>query len=123
VNGNVSVSFLISVVFGNVVKVVAPHHDRPLHFGGNANAFQNFAANGNVGGERTFLIDVLPFDGFLRSFEAQSDVLEIADAGTALLGQQFLTVQKDVLLFLESSFVLRYRSCTWMSAIAQFTTY
>jgi hypothetical protein len=51
-----------------------------LHFGGDADAFQDSASDGDVAGEGAFLIDVSGFDGLFGSSEAESDVLEVSDA-------------------------------------------
>lgn len=45
VHWDVPVSLLVSVIFGHVVEVVAPDHDGPLHFGGDADALQDLASD------------------------------------------------------------------------------
>jgi hypothetical protein len=80
VNRDVSVSFFVSVVLGDVVKIISSDDDGSLHFGGDANAFQDSASDGDVAGEGAFLIDVSGFDGLFGSSEAESDVLEVSDA-------------------------------------------
>ena len=74
---DVSVSFLVSVVFGHVVQVVPSYDNCPLHFSGDDNSLKDFATNGDVAGEGTFLVDIGAFAGFLGSFEAESDVLVV----------------------------------------------
>ena len=73
-------SFFVSIVFGDIVKVVSSDNDGSLHFGGDADAFQDSASDGDVAGEGAFLIDVGGFDGLFGSSEAESDVLEVSDA-------------------------------------------
>jgi hypothetical protein len=74
------VSFFISIVFGDIVKIVSSDDDGSLHFGGDADAFQDSASDGDVAGEGAFLIDVSGFDGLFGSSEAESDVLKVSDA-------------------------------------------
>ena len=107
VGRDVPVSLLVSVVFGHVVEVISSDDDGPVHFGGDDDAFQDFASDGDVASEGTFLIDVGAFDGFLGGLEAQSDVLDVPHSAGGLLGQQFFAVEEDVFLFLESLFVLQ----------------
>ena len=73
-------SFFISIVFGDIVKIVSSDDDGSLHFGGDADAFQDSASDGDVAGEGAFLIDVSGFDGLFGSSEAEPDVLEVSDA-------------------------------------------
>lgn len=107
VDWDISVPFLISVVFWDVVKVITSNDDGPLHFGGNTDALKDLSPDGDAAGEGTFLINVLGFDGFLGSFEAKTDILEVSDSSGGLLGQQFLAIKEDIFLLLESPFVLR----------------
>jgi hypothetical protein len=74
------VSFFISIVFRDIVKIVSSDDNGSLHFGGDADAFQDSASDGDVAGEGAFLIDVSGFDGLFGSSEAESDVLEVSDA-------------------------------------------
>ena len=103
---NVSVSLLISVVFGNIVEIVAPDNDGPLHLGGDDNSLEDLAPDGDTAGEGAFLIDIARFDGLIGSFEAQPNVLEVPDTGRGLLSEELLAVEEDIFLFLEGPFVL-----------------
>lgn len=115
---DVSVSLLVSVVFGDVVEVVASDDDGPLHLVGNDNSLQDLTPDGDVAGEGTFLIDIARFDGLLGGFESKPDVLEESDSRCSFLSQKLLAVEEDVLLLLESALVLRIDGdVTWMSAI------
>lgn len=107
VGGEVSVPLLVPVVFGDVVEVVPPDDDGPVHFGGNDDALEDLSADGDVAGEGAFLIDVVAFDGLLGSLEAQTHVFVIPHTRGCLLGQQFLAVQENVVLLLESTESLR----------------
>jgi hypothetical protein len=74
------VSFFISIVFRDIVKIVSSDDNGSLHFGGDADAFQDSASDGDVAGEGAFLIDVGGFNGLFGGSEAESDVLEVSDA-------------------------------------------
>lgn len=73
-------SFFISIVFRDIVKIVSSDDNGSLHFGGDADAFQDSASDGDVAGEGAFLIDVGGFNGLFGGSEAESDVLEVSDA-------------------------------------------
>ena len=79
-NRDVSVSLFISVILGNVVKVISSDNDGSLHFSGDANTLEDSASDGDVAGEGAFLIDVGGFNGLFGGSEAESDVLEVSDA-------------------------------------------
>jgi len=80
VNWDVSVSLLISVVLGNVVKIISSDNDGSLHLGGDAHTLEDLSSNGDVAGEWAFLINVGGFDGLFGCFESKSDVLEVSDS-------------------------------------------
>ena len=69
-DGDVSVSLLVTVVFGDVVEVIPPDDDSALHLVRDDNALEDLSPDGDVAGEGAFLIDVGALDGFLRSLEA-----------------------------------------------------
>ncbi len=83
-NWDVSVSFFISVVFGDVVKIVSSDNDGSLHFCGDANTLEDFTSDGDVAGEWAFFINIGGFDGLLGGSESKTDVLEISDTGGCL---------------------------------------
>jgi hypothetical protein len=70
VNGNISMSFLIPIVFRDVMKVVTSDNDGSLHFGGDADSFDNFASDTHFGSKGTLFIDILALDSFFRGFES-----------------------------------------------------
>ena len=107
VHGDVPVPLLVPVVLGHIVEIVAPHHDGSLHLGGNGDALEDLAADGDVAGEGAFLVDVAGLDGLLGGLEAKAHILEVPDAGRGLLGEELLAVEEDVFLLLEGSLVLR----------------
>ena len=77
---DVSVPLLVPVVFGDVVEVVPPDDDGPLHLGGDDDALQDLSPDSDVASEGAFLIDVGAFDGFLGGLEAQANVLVVPDS-------------------------------------------
>lgn len=81
VDWNVSVSLFISIVFGDVVKVISSDDNGSLHFGWDADTLEDSSSDGDVAGEGAFLIDVSWFNGFLGSSESESNVLEVSDSG------------------------------------------
>ena len=117
VGSDVSVSFFVSVVFGNVVKIVTSHDDSPLHFSAENDSLKNFSSNSDVAGEGTLFVDVLSFDGFFRCLEVESDVLIVPDSRASLFSDEFLAVQEDRVLFLEGTLLLYRCRRTWISAI------
>jgi hypothetical protein len=106
VNWEVSVSFLVSVIFGNIVKIISSDDDGLLHLCGDDDTLEDFPSNGDVAGEGAFFINICGFDSLLGSSEPETDVLEISNTGGGFFRQQFFRVQEDVFLFLEGSFVL-----------------
>ena len=80
-SGDISVSFFVSVVFGDVVKVVTSDDDGSLHFVGDDDTFEYFSSYGDIASEGTFFIDVVSFDGFFGSFESKSCIFVVPDTG------------------------------------------
>jgi hypothetical protein len=114
---DVSVSFLVSVVFRNIVKVITADNNSALHLGGNNDSLQDFASNRNFRGEGTFFVNIVRLNSLLGSFEAESDVLVVSNTGTGLFCEQLFAVEEDVILLLEGSFLLSNFEGTWISAI------
>lgn len=71
-------TFLVSVVLGDVVQIIATHDDGTLHLGGDDDALENLATDGDAAGEGTLLVDVVGLDGLLRSPEVETDVLVVS---------------------------------------------
>ena len=118
VNWDVSVSLLVSVVLGNVVKIISSDDNGSLHLCWDADTLEDSASDWDVAGEWAFLIDVGWFDGLFGGSESESDVFEVSDTWSGLFSEEFFSVQEDVFLFLEGSFVLRLiERSTWISAI------
>jgi hypothetical protein len=69
VSGDIAVSLLISVVFWDVVEVIATDNDSALHLGGDNDALQDLAANGNVACERAFLVNIVRFNSLFGGLE------------------------------------------------------
>ena len=78
-SGDVSVSFLISVVLGDIVQVVSSDNNSPLHLGRDDDSFKNLTSNTHSTSKRAFLIDVVRFDGFLGSLEVKTNILIVSD--------------------------------------------
>ena len=82
---DVSMSLLVSVVFGNIMQVISSDDNGPLHFCGDTDSLEDLSSNGYVACEGAFLIDIVTFDGLFGCFESQSDVLEVSDSTGCLL--------------------------------------
>lgn len=52
----IHVTFLIAHVFRDVVQILAPDDQRPMHLRGDNRAGQDATADGDGAGKRTFLI-------------------------------------------------------------------
>ena len=63
-------SFFVSIVFRNVMKVISSDDNGSLHFGRDADTLEDSSSDGDVAGEGAFLINVGGFDGFLGGSEA-----------------------------------------------------
>lgn len=100
-HGDVSMSLLVSVIFGDVVEVITTNDDGPLHLGADHNTLENLASDGDSASEGAFLVDVLGFNSLFGGLETQSDVLEVPDSCAGLLGEQLLAVEEHRLLLLE----------------------
>ena len=94
VDGDVFVSFFISVVFGDIVKVISSDDDGSLHFGADDNSLEDLSSDGDSTSEGTFFINIVSLDGFLGSFEVESNIFVVSDSATGLLTHQFLVVQE-----------------------------
>ncbi len=114
---DVSVSFLISVVFRNIVEIISTHYNCTLHLGWDDNSLKNLSSNGHSWSEGTFLVNVVGFNSLFRSLEIETNLLVVSDTWTGLLCEQFFAVKKNVILFLEGSLVLCKKERTWISAI------
>ena len=84
---DVSMSFFISIVFGDIVQIISSDDNCSLHFSWNNNALQDLTTNGDVAGEGTFLIDIIALDGLFGSFEVQTYVFVVSDSRAGFLCQ------------------------------------
>jgi len=110
VRGDVGVPLLISLVLLDVVQVVPPQHDGPVHLGRHNLARQNTATDGHISSERALLVDELALNRLLRGLEAEADVLVPAVASLAgdlgRLAGRLLVAAGDSNLTLEGPLVL-----------------
>lgn len=97
-HAQVSVTLLETVVLADKVQVVTTDHNRPLHLHLTDHSGQDTATDGNMSGERAFLVDVGAGDGLLGGLEAKSDA--VVQTQTLLLVDLF-TVQVHTVLLLE----------------------
>ena len=80
VNGDISVTLFISVVFGCEMHIISTDNNSSVHFGRNHESLDDSSSNGNVAGERAFLIDIMTFAGFFGGLESQTDVFPVSDS-------------------------------------------
>lgn len=103
---DVSVSFFVSVVFGNVVKIITSDHNGSLHLCADDNTLEDLSSNMNVASKWAFLVNIFRFNCFFRSLESQTNILEVSDPGARFLSEEFFAVEEHIFLLLECSFVL-----------------
>jgi len=78
VGRDIAMPLLVTVVFGNVVKVISSDDNCSLHLSGNDDSLENLASNGDSTGEGTLLIDIVRLNSLLGSFETKSNILEVS---------------------------------------------
>jgi len=106
-SGDVSVSFLESLVFPDEMKIVPPEDDGSLHLQLPHDSAQNSPADLYEAGEGTLLVDVVSILGLLGSLETQTNILHVADLFRLRSGDESrFVVEEDILLLLESTFRL-----------------
>lgn len=101
----VLVSLLVAIVFSNVVEVLAPDDDCPLHLGADNRPGQNAATDRNIRGEGALPVDVGSLDCLLWGAESKPNIL-VPPAGVAALCLDPLVDQRDSLLLLKRFFRL-----------------
>ena len=89
--GNIGVTFLVTLVFLNVMEVISAHNDGSVHLGALYATTKDTSADGDVTGEGAFLIDVVTLDSLLGGLETETDrfipsVSALARDFAALLG-------------------------------------
>jgi hypothetical protein len=103
---NVLMALLETTVLCNVVKIIPTNDNRALHLGRDDKSLQNFAADRNIAGEGTLLIDIVSLDGRIGGLNAQTNVLHPAH-GLDLFGINIsLARDEDGILGLVRLFVL-----------------
>jgi hypothetical protein len=75
---NVLVTFLVTLVLGNVVKVIPTNNDSALHLGGDDKSLEDLSTDGNVSGEGALLVDVGAFNGGIGGFNSETDIFDPA---------------------------------------------
>ena len=103
---DISVSFFISVVFRDIVKIISSDNYGSLHFRWDYDALQDLSSDGDIRSEWTFFINIIRLYGFFGSFKVKPDILIVSDAWGWFFGKQFFTVKENIILFLEWSLML-----------------
>jgi len=81
-NRHVSVSFLKSVIFPDVMKIIPPDDNSPLHLHFLHDTSEDATTDRHVAGERAFLVNVGTFDS-LENIKIQWSVSGAADTRTS----------------------------------------
>lgn len=102
VSRDVGVTLFVTVVLGNVVKVITTNNDSTLHLSGGDNTGKDTTLDVDFTNEGTLLINVGTVLGFLGGLETVTNFLE--PAAVTLL--EVLGVLEDTGLLLESLFSL-----------------
>ena len=115
--GDVLVAFLVTTVLGDVVQIISAYNDGPVHLGGNADAFQDTATNGNISGEWALLVNVGSFDCGFWGLEAKANAAVVASGALNFLSQRLgLLSYEDSVLLLECFLVL-FSHCKFLVLI------
>ena len=106
VGGKVLVTLLETTVLGDVVEVVPADDDGVLHLGGDDDALEDAATDGNVAGEGALLVDVVALDGGGGGLDAKADGADEAHGLLAAVADRALAGDEDGILALVSLLVL-----------------
>ena len=107
VHGKVLVPLLEPTVFLDVVQVVSPDNNGPLHFGRNDQTLEDPSTDGNISREGALLIDVVALNGGDGRLDAETDRFGEPDGLLADFGVRGpLASDKDSVLALVGTLVL-----------------
>jgi len=106
VNTNILMPLLEPPVLTDVMKVVTSDNNSPLHLGRNNKSFENSSANGHVSSEGALFINVVSFDGTVRSLNSKSNSADETHRLLALVADGALAGNKHSILLLVRVFVL-----------------
>lgn len=106
VGSKVLMSLLVTVVLGDVVKVLTSENDGTVHLGGNNGTGENLTTDGDKTNEGALLVNVRTLDSLLGSLETKTDLL-IPSLG--LLVDLGLGVLEDVRLLKKNVSILIFK--------------
>ena len=101
---DVTVTFFVTSVLGDVVEVITTDDNGAFHLAGDHKTFKDTSSNGHVSGKGAFFIHVVTFDGGLWCFKSKTNGSVVA-WGTSL-HQDFLATKEDAILLLEALLIL-----------------
>ena len=110
---DVVVPLLKAVELLDVVQVVAPDDDGPLHLGAHAHALQDGPADAHVPGEGALLVHEVALLGLLGRREAKAHRAPVPHRLLGLLGQQPLGADEDGVLLLKRLLGLIHGGVFW----------
>ena len=106
VDGNVLVTLLETTVLADVVEVIPADDDGVLHLGGDDDALEDTAADGDVAGEGALLVNVVALDGGGGGLDAKTNGTDEAHGLLTSVADLALAGDEDGILALVRLFVL-----------------
>lgn len=99
---NVGVTFLITLVFLNVMEVIPAYNDGSVHLGALYTSTKDTSTDGDVACEGALLIDVVTLDSLLGGLETKTDrfipsVSALAWDFSALLGDLLVAAILEII--------------------------
>merc|ERR1719195_2337269 len=105
-NGHILVTLFKTVVLLDVMQVVTPDDDRPLHLRGDAHALEDFTTDAHVPCEGALLIHVFTLLGLFWGRKTEANVPPIPSCPLRLFPNQAFGPKKNGVLLLEGFLVL-----------------
>lgn len=68
-------SLLVSVVLGNVVKIVSSENNGSVHLGGDDSTSEDSTSDGDKANKGALLVNVVTLDSFLGGLETETNFL------------------------------------------------
>lgn len=105
-NTHITMAFLKSIIFSNIMKVIPTNNDSSLHLHFLDHSSEDASSYRNVPSEWAFLVNVGSFQSLAGCFEAETDVAAVSHRLPPFGAQTFLSVKKDRGLLLERTLSL-----------------
>jgi len=92
------VSLFVSIVLRDIVKVVSPDNESPLHLGADHPTSQDSSPDADISRERALLVNILTTDCFGGGLEAKADILVPALGNSEFSANSRFRILEKVLL-------------------------